>query len=307
MSLTSLAEPRKPVVIRPSIYQSNRLRYEVRGLRITPLADLFHFLMRTAWSKLLGSFMLMYCGVNALFAGLYWLGGDDAVQNARPGSFADDFWFSVQTFATIGYGNLSPASTYAHVLVTLESFCGMLSVALGTGILFAKFSLPKARVAFSKHMTVGVRNGQPCLTLRIANRRGTSLLDASARVHVLMDEVSAEGHRMRRNHELALERSSMPVFLLAWTLIHRLDESSPLFGLNPENAGERAVGIIVSFTGVDDTMLQTVHARQMYSVEDLRFGARFADMIDASNAGLLVIDHERMDELIAEDHPEEAK
>jgi len=264
--------------------------------------------MRTAWSKLLASFILIYCGVNALFAALYFLGGDGAIVNARPGSFADDFWFSVQTFATIGYGNLAPASTYAHLLVTLESFCGMLSVALGTGILFAKFSLPKARVAFSKHMTVGARNGQPCLTLRIANRRGTSLLDANARVHVLMDEVSAEGHRMRRNHELALERSSMPVFLLAWTLIHRLDERSPLFGLTPENAGERAVGIIVSFTGVDDTMLQTVHARQMYSVEDLRFGARFADMIDSSNAGILVIDHERMDELVVEESsPADAK
>ncbi len=279
------------------------MRYEVRGLRVTPLADLFHFLMRTAWSKLLAAFVLIYCGVNALFATCYWLGGDGTVINARPGSFADDFWFSVQTFATIGYGNLAPASTFAHVLVTIESFCGMLSVALGTGILFAKFSLPKARVGFSKNAVVGVRNGQPCLTWRIVNRRGTSLLDASARAHVLMDEVSSEGHRMRRNHVLELERSSMPVFFLAWTLIHRLDEKSPLFGLDVENAADRALGIILSFTGVDDTMLQTVHARQLYNAEDLRFGARFADMIDGSTPGMLVIDHAQMDELVAEETP----
>jgi inward rectifier potassium channel len=279
------------------------LRYEVRGLRITPLADLFHFLMGSAWSKLLGSFVIIYCGVNALFATCYWLGGDGTIINARPGSFADDFWFSVQTFATIGYGNLAPASTFANVLVTIESFCGMLAVALGTGILFAKFSLPKARVAFSKNVIVGVRNGRPCLVFRIANRRGTSLLDATAKAHALMDDVSSEGHRMRRNHVLELERSSMPVFLLAWTLIHRLDEKSPLFGLEVDNATERVVGIIVSFTGVDDTMLQAVHARQMYNPEDLRFGARFADMIDSSTPGMLIIDHAQMDELIVEDTP----
>ena len=146
-----MAEPQQPVSRGPSIYEAGRLRFEIRGLRITPLSDLFHFLMRTKWSRLLAAFVAIYCGVNALFALLYRLGGDGTILNAHPGSFADDFWFSVQTFATIGYGNLAPASTYAHLLVTLESFCGMLSVALGTGILFAKFSLPKARVSASWH------------------------------------------------------------------------------------------------------------------------------------------------------------
>lgn len=295
------SEPQKPVLRRPSVYQAGRLSYEVRGLRITPLSDLFHFLMRTAWSKLLASFVLIYCGVNALFASLYWLGGEGTITNARPGAFGDDFWFSVQTFATIGYGALSPGSTYGHLLVTLESFCGMLSVALGTGIVFAKFSLPKARVAFSKNLIVSSRNGTPCLVCRVANRRASSLLDASAQAHVLVDEVSSEGHRLRRNHRLELERSSMPIFLLSWTLIHRLDENSPLSGLCLENAEQRLVGIIVSFTGVDETMLQTVHARQLYGAADLRFGARFADMIDTSNPAKLVIDHAQLDELLADE------
>jgi inward rectifier potassium channel len=298
-----MAEPQQPVSRGPSIYEAGRLRFEIRGLRITPLSDLFHFLMRTKWSWLLAAFVAIYCGVNAVFALLYRLGGDGTILNAHPGSFADDFWFSVQTFATIGYGNLAPASTYAHLLVTLESFCGMLSVALGTGILFAKFSLPKARVGFSQNVIVSQRNGQPCLIFRIANRRGTSLLDASAQAHVLMDEVSAEGHRMRRNHTLELERSTMPIFVLAWTLIHRLDEKSPLYGLTLENAPDKVVGIVASFTGVDETMLQAVHARNMYTAADLRFGARFADMIDNSVPGMLIIDHEKMDVLHAEDTP----
>jgi inward rectifier potassium channel len=294
-------QPQKPVVKTPSIYSAGQLRYEVRGLRVTPLSDLYHFLMKSAWWKLLGAFGVIYIGVNALFALAYSLGGPGTVLNARPGSFADDFWFSVQTFATIGYGNLSPGTTYANLLVTVESFGGMLAVALGTGILFAKFSRPMARVAFSKNAVVALRNGQPCLMCRIANQRGNALLDASLQAHVLMDDISSEGHRMRRVHALELERSGMPMFVLAWTLIHHLDEKSPLYGLNLENVSERVVGLIVSFSGVDDTMVQTVHARQMYSVEDLRFGARFVDMIDNSQPGTLVIDHSQLDELMVED------
>jgi inward rectifier potassium channel len=294
-------QPQKPVVKAPSIYSAGQLRYEVRGLRVTPLSDLYHFLMKSSWWKLLGAFGVIYIGVNALFALAYSLGGPGTVLNARPGSFADDFWFSVQTFATIGYGTLSPGTTYAHLLVTVESFGGMLAVALGTGILFAKFSRPMARVAFSKNAIVAVRNGQPCLMCRIANQRGNALLDASLQAHVLMDEISNEGHRMRRVHALELERSGMPMFVLAWTLIHHLDEKSPLYGLSLENVSERVVGLIVSFSGVDDTMVQTVHARQMYNAEDVRFGARFVDMIDNSQPGTLVIDHSQLDELVLED------
>jgi inward rectifier potassium channel len=294
------AERKHPVMKPPQFYQAGRLRYEVRGLRVTPFADLFHFLMQTAWSTLLASFMVIYGGVNALFATFYWLGGSGTILNARPGSFADDFWFSVQTYATIGYGTLAPGSTYAHVLVTFESFCGMLSVALSTGVLFAKFSRPKARVAFSNNALVCVRNGQPCLVWRVANRRDTSLLTPSAQAYVLIDEVSAEGHRMRRNQLLELERSALPVFLSAWTLIHQLDETSPLYGLSVENAAARLVGIIVSPSAVDETMLQSVHARQLYNPEDLRFGMRFADMLDTSNRATLVIDHSQMDELVVD-------
>ncbi len=259
--------------------------------------------MKTKWSSLLGAFGAIYCAVNALFALAYWAGGPGTVLNAHPGSFADDFWFSVETFATIGYGNMAPGTTYAHLLVTVESFAGMLAVALGTGILFAKFSRPMARVGFSKNAVVSQRNGQPCLMWRLANQRGNALLDASMQAHALMDDISSEGHRMRRVHALELERTGMPMFTLAWTCIHHLDEKSPLFGLNVENAAERLVGLIVSFSGVDDTMVQTVHARQLYNPEDLRFGVRFVDMIDSSTPGTLVIDHAQLHELVTEEAP----
>jgi inward rectifier potassium channel len=300
-------QPPKPVVRSTPIYAAGRLRYETRGLRVTPLSDLYHFLMKAKWSSLLGAFGVIYCAVNALFALAYLMGGPGTVLNARPGSFADDFWFSVETFATIGYGNMAPGTTYGHLLVTVESFAGMLAVALGTGILFAKFSRPMARVGFSKNAVVSLRNGQPCLMWRLANQRGNALLDATMQAHVLMDDISSEGHRMRRVHALELERTGMPMLTLAWTCIHHLDEKSPLFGLTLDNAPERLVGLIVSFSGVDDTMVQTVHARQLYNPEDLRFGARFVDMIDSSTPGTLVIDHAQLHELILEEAPPSAE
>ncbi len=299
-------QPQKPAGKPTPIYAAGRLRYEARGLRVTPLSDLYHFLMKSKWSSLLGAFGVIYCAVNALFALAYLAGGPGTVLNAHPGSFADDFWFSVETFATIGYGNMAPGTTYAHLLVTVESFAGMLAVALGTGILFAKFSRPMARVGFSKNAVIGQRNGQPCLMWRLANQRGNALLDASMQAHVLMDDISSEGHRMRRVHALELERNGMPMFTLAWTCIHHLDEKSPLFGLSVENAAERLVGLIVSFSGVDDTMVQTVHARQLYNPEDLRSGVRFVDMIDNSTPGTLVIDHAQLHELVGEDAPLDA-
>jgi inward rectifier potassium channel len=125
----------------------------------------------------------------------------------------------------------------------------------------------------------------------------------SAQAYLLVDEVSAEGHRMRRNQLLELERSALPVFVSAWTLIHQLDEKSPLYGLSLENVADRLVGIIVSLSGVDEAMLQSVHARQLYGPEDFRFGVRFADMMDTSNPATLIIDHSQMDELVIDQEP----
>ncbi len=296
----SHAPPGEAPPARPSIYQNGRLRYEARGLSVTPFTDLYHFLMRSSWWKLLLSFFAIYCSVNGLFAALYWWGGDGTILNARAGSFADAFWFSVQTFATIGYGVMSPASSYAHALVTLESFSGMLSTALATGILFAKFAKPVARVGFSQHAVINSRNGEPCLMWRLVNRRQSALLDAQLKAHVLIDEVSSEGQRMRRAVPLKLERHEMPMFLLAWTAIHRIDSDSPLFGLDAAGLEERMIGLIVSFGGVDDTMVQNVHTRHTYTPADVRFGFRFADMIDNSTPGRLIIDHTQLNELLPE-------
>lgn len=288
-----MTEPSTPPPV--ALYDNGQLRFERRGLRATPFADFYHFLMGTTWRRLLGLFACAYLIINALYAILYLLGGEGTLLNVRPGSFADAFWFSVETFATIGYGVFAPRSFYAHVLVTTESFAGLLSAALATGIVFAKFSRPTARVLFSKCAVTFVRNGQPALAFRVGNLRNASLVDVRVKVHALIDEVSKEGHEMRRAYALKLERTQMPVFLLAWNILHPIDDESPLRGIDGSNVIERLVSLIVTFSGVDDTMVQTVHARHVYTPQDIRFGTRFADMMDRSNPQKLIVDYSRFD------------
>jgi inward rectifier potassium channel len=281
----------------PSGYNVGRYRLEVKNLDQRWFTDAYHYLMAISWQRLLGVFFLVYCGTNALFAFLFWMGGND-IANARVGSYADAFWFSVQTYATIGYGGMSPATTYAHVLVTLEAFVGMMAMALGTGIVFAKFSRPTARVAFSDKLVVHVRNGRPVLEFRLANQRRGSLSDASMKFSVLKDEITAEGQPMRRGYPLELERSNIPVLSLAWNLIHVLDERSPIYGLQPGAGMDHIMGFIASLTAHDDTMAETVHARQFYNPEDLHHNVRFVDMIDPkSKAGVIIIDHSLLHEV----------
>jgi inward rectifier potassium channel len=274
-----------------------RYRLEIKNLDQRWYTDVYHYMLGITWRRLLGIFFLVYVGTNALFGFLFWVGGND-ISNARPGSYADAFWFSVQTYATIGYGGMAPATTYAHVLVTLEAFVGMMALALGTGIVFAKFSRPTARIAFSDKIVVHVRNGRPVLEFRLANQRRGSLSDATMKFSVLRDEVSAEGQPMRRSHPLELERPQMPVLTLAWNCIHVLDEKSPLQGLCPGDPMELVMGFIAILTAHDDTMGETVHARRFYGTEEVQHNVRFVDMIDAtSEPGVISIDHARLNDV----------
>ena len=293
--------PSKPVVVPSSTSLFGpgigRARLEIKNLDQRWYSDVYHYMLAITWRRLLGVFFLVYIGTNALFGFLFWAGGND-ISNARAGSYADAFWFSVQTYATIGYGGMAPTTTYAHLLVTLEAFVGMMALALGTGIVFAKFSRPTARIAFSDKIVVHVRNGRPVLEFRLANQRRGSLSDATMKLSVMRDEVTAEGQPMRRGYPLELERSQMPVLSLAWNLIHVLDEKSPLSGLCPGEATDQIRGFIAILTAHDDTMGETVHARRSYAAEDVLYNVRFVDMIDAKSVpGVISIDHALLNEV----------
>ena len=234
-----------------------------------------------SWPLFLGLVALVYLAINLLFAGLYRIdptgiagGAGDAV------TLIEAFFFSVQTLGSIGYGALHPVSVYANLVVTAESLCGLLFIALTTGLAFARFARSTARIRFSQLAVIHAYNGQPTLAFRLANERRNGLLEARLRLFLSVDEVSSEGHRMRRLRPLPLERDQGIAFLLIWTAMHRIDASSPLFGLSPERLQELNAELVVAFSGIDETLERPVHARASWPVERIVFGRCFVDMLE---------------------------
>ena len=216
--------------------------------------------------------------INFLFAILYYV-GLEGVTNAAPNSFSDAFFFSVQTFSTIGFGAMSPASPYTHILVTIESFAGLVAVALATGLIFAKFARPKGALDFSNKMLIYNRDGVPYLHFRMSNQRLSEMYNMKIRVSAVIQEISSEGHQIGRNLILPQVREEVPFFTTNWMSMHRLDEKSPLYGVTPENIADRVFVFIVTVEGVDATLMQTVQASYFYRAKDVLFNHHFEDMM----------------------------
>ncbi len=266
--------------------------------------DLYAHLMEGSWGQLMLQVGLLYVLTNVVFGALFLL-DPSGVHGMSARGFVDAFSFSVQTLTTIGYGAMYPESTYAQVLVTLEAALGLLGVALVTGICFAKVSRPRAGVLFSKVITFAPHHGQPTFALRVGNARGNDIVEATVRISVLVDDVSPEGHRMRKLIDLPLTRHRSPVFALSWTIFHTVDEHSPLYGMTQESIDEHIGLIIVTLTGHDLTYHQTIHARHMYYADDFRFDARFVDVLTFMDDGRPRVDYHLFHDTVPLDAVEE--
>lgn len=257
----------------------------------TPIADdLYHLLRRTTWPRLLATIVLGWLATNAVFAALY-LGLGDAITGARPGSFADAFYFSVQTISTIGYGGLSPATPAADAVVVLESVAGLLLTALSTGMIFAKFATPRAKVLWSRSAVICQHDGRRALMLRVGNARTSTIVEARMRLVLSLDGTTNEGRPFRHLHDLRLRREHTPLFSLTWTAIHFLDDDSPLAHLTAEQLMERNATIIASLQGTEEQLMQTVHARHLYNAPDLLFDREYVDILGVRDDGRRVIDY----------------
>lgn len=248
------------------------------------------------WLSFIGVTVASYVAINAVFALLY-LAEGDAIKNARPGSFLDAFFFSVQTMATIGYGAMYPQTDYANLLVALEALVGLLGVAMATGLMFARFSSPTARVLFSRVAVIAPHNGLPTLMLRVANERRNQILEAQIGISLLRNEITTEGHFMRRFYDLKLVRHQTRIFALSWMVMHVIDENSPLYGETPESLAEMETDMIVTLTGIDETVSQTVHARHYYITEEILWNMRFVDIFSTKLDGRRVLDLTRFHEV----------
>ena len=267
------------------------------GQRRMLLTDLYHQVLVRSWRDFVLFALLSFLCLNALFALVYqWLGG--AISGAH--DFQDHFFFSVQTLCTIGYGTMAPQTLAGHVVVTLEAFTGILCVAMITGLTFAKVARPSARVLFSEKIAAPTRHGVPHLQFRMANQRQNLVVEASARVIVLIAERTPEGETLRRPVDIKLVRTNTPLFALTWTAMHTIDEHSPFhgeIGAVMDRLRAQKAEIYVSLAAYDETVAQTIHARHRYSLDDIAWGMRYVDVLATLDDGTRVIDYTHFHEV----------
>ena len=270
-----------------------------RGLPFLESLSPYHVLLTMSWTRfhavLLGSYLL----ANAAFALAFLACGPAAlegVQNLGTG-FARAFFFSVETFSTIGFGNITPVGLLANVVMTAEALVGLLWVAMATGLLFARFSRPTAKILFSRSAVVAPYRGITALMFRVANGRTNQLIDLQARV-MLGHFVTENGRMVRKFDNLTLERAEVMFFPLSWTVVHPIDETSPLWGLDADGVRAADAELLILLSGIDETFSQTVHTRTSYKPDELVWNARFVGIFDSPKEGEhLAIDLRRLSEI----------
>ena len=274
---------------------------ERRGLRRRESLSPYHAVLEMTWTGFLGSLVAAYLLINVLFAAAYLACGPGALGTPPSGDpegrFLQAFFFSVETFATIGYGQIYPVGIAANAIMVVEALLGLLGVALATGIIFARFSRPSARIRFSRVAVVAPYRGISAFMFRVVNQRRNQIVELDAKV-VLSRFITTGGTATRRFDDLALERRRVTFFPLAWTIVHPIDETSPLHGATPAQLAAEEAEFLVLLSGVDDTFSQMVHARSSYHAAEIVWGARFGEMFNPPTPdGVLSIDIRRLDDV----------
>ena len=263
------------------------------GVARFDIRDPYHAALTTTWPRFALIVLGLYLALNVLFASLY-AASPGAVANTRPGSILDDFFFSMETLATVGYGQMYPATTYGHVVSVIEIMSGMAFTAIMTGLIFVRFSKPRAKILYADHPVVTTYNGLPTLMLRIANGRTDVLTDLNASLNALVQESTQEGHNFRRVLELKLVRSYVPMFPLTLTLMHPIDEQSPLFGHTAASLTAGGARLFLSVAAHDTGINSDVHVVKDYDGSHIKFGMRYADAIIQDENGRTIADLTRL-------------
>ncbi|MGZ5805046.1 MAG: ion channel [Xanthobacteraceae bacterium] len=287
---------RKP---RPHMIRVGNRDVFARGLPDNFWSDLYYRAMTVSWPAFFAAAALIFVLLNSGFAVLYLL-GDAPIANVVPAGFAGHFYFSIETLATVGYGDMHPQTSYGHIIATIEIFTGMALISVMTGLVFARFSRPRSRFVFANFPVIGTIDGRTTLMIRIANARHNAISGATAKLWLIRAEQTAEGMRLRRYHELVLQRNENPVFILTWTLFHIIDKSSPLHGLNAADLQRDEATLAVTVTGFDDRSVQNLSARRTYSYADIRWQHRYVDITSNTTDGDLLLDYDKFHDVAPE-------
>jgi inward rectifier potassium channel len=287
------SHPRGPAKHKPvgrRIVRVGTREFVIEGIVRPIFHDLFHHFMTVSWPRLFTTLATFFLVFDLLFGLLYYL-VPGCIANLNPPGFAGDFFFSVETLATVGYGEMHPETFYGHSVAMIEIFVGLMSLALITGLMFARFSRPRALFLFTKNGVVRPIAGEPTLIFRAANERQNVVQDASARLRMLRDEITEEGFRIRRIVDLPLVRSEHPMFTLGWTIMHVIDDASPLSSETAESLSKSKAVFVLSVSGTDENTGQTLMARGEYSYADIRWNSTFHDILEEAPDGTIHVDY----------------
>lgn len=266
------------------------------GIKRQIFRDIYHRFLGLSWPLALGFIVVLFLFLNACFASLYVL--TDGITNARPGSFTDAFFFSVQTMGTIGYGSMYPHTLAANILVVVEAVFGLLIMAVATGLVFSKFSQSNAQIVFSREVTIAPWDGVPTLMFRLSNHRGNLILEAQLRVVLVRTERTKEGIVFYRMYDLPLTRDRSPAFSRSWTVMHPIVPGSLLHGQTPESLKASETELIMTVVGTDETSHQQVHGRHQYVDHEILWGMRHEDILSERPDGRLVLDMNRFHNVV---------
>lgn len=251
------------------------------GFNRFSFVNLYHNLLSMSWTRFLLLVASLYFVQNVTFGLLYLACGREALADTTATPIENEFWraffFSVHTFATIGYGTIQPVGYPANFIVTIESYVSMLAQALTTGVVFARFARPSAKIVFSEQAVIAPYQEITGFMFRIVNARSNQLVEVKAQV-IFSRFVEENGKKARRFEQLQLERELVTFFSLSWTIVHPIDEHSPLFGWTPEDLRKSDAEFLILLTATDETFSQTVHARSSYKADELLWNVKFADI-----------------------------
>jgi inward rectifier potassium channel len=284
--------------LRRAINKDGSFNVERHGASWRDIHPYLH-LINVGWSSFFGLVLVAYIVVNFLFALLYFALGPGHLQNADVpsawGRFLNDYFFSAHTLTTVGYGNLAPASISANVIAALEAVVGLMGFALATGVMFGRVSRPSARIGFSEKMLVAPYQDGLSLQFRLVNRRPNVLIEMNASIMLMTVEPGPSG-LTRKFQNLTLERPSVYFFPLTWTVVHPIDESSPLRGKTQAELEALQAEILILIKGFDDTFSQTVNARYSYRYDEMVWDARFSPAFHIDGDGHMILDVNRVGE-----------
>jgi inward rectifier potassium channel len=251
--------------------------------------DIYQFLINLSWTKFFGLAVVAYILFNILFGSIYFLIGIENLKGISGSTnlqnYLNCFFFSVQTSTTIGYGGIIPEGLPANFIVTIEAMAGVLSFALITGLLYGRFSHPFSRILYSQNAVVAPYRGIRSLQFRIVNQRNNNLMDIEAKVMAVLVDKNFN----RKYYDMKLERYSVHFFALSWTIVHPIDEDSPIFDKSFEELKEKQFEVLILIKGYDDTFNQVVHSRYSYTFDEIVWSAKFVRSFNTNSDGDIIL------------------